>query len=89
MKRNSRSAASLFAIAAAFSLNVMAASDTPTDAKTEKVDAQKQVKPQSHMERNMGMMSADKEAIPEKATPEKVNPLFDKTRHFHPRDGGK
>ena len=89
MKLKSTLAASLFAIAAALSLNVIAASDAPADAKTEKVDAQKQVKPQTHMEGHMAMMSDDKTATPEKTTPAKVNPLFDKTRHFHPRDGGK
>jgi hypothetical protein len=92
MKLKSTLAASLFAIAAALSLNVIAASDIPADAKTEKVDAQKpqkQVKPQTHMEEHMAMMSADKEAKAESTTPAKVNPLFDKTRHFHPRDGGK
>lgn len=89
MKPKSTFAASLFAITAAVSLNVIAASDIPADAKTEKVDAQKQMKPQTHMEEHMAMMSADKEAKAESTTPAKTGPLFDKTRHFHPRDGGK
>jgi len=89
MKLKSTLAAGMFAIAAALSLNVIAASDIPADTKTEKVDAQKQVKLQTHMEEHMAMMSADKDAMAESTAPAKVNPLFDKTRHFHPRDGGK
>lgn len=89
MKLKSTLAASLFGIAAAFSLNAIAASDAPVDAKTEKVDAQKQVQPQSQMDGHMAMISTDKDAIAEKTTPAKINPLFDKTKHFHPRDGGK
>jgi hypothetical protein len=89
MKLQSTLAASLFAIAAALSLNASAASDTSADVKTEKVDAKAQIKPESHMEDMMGMASNDKEAKPEKSTPAKINPAFDKTRHYHPRDGGK
>ena len=89
MKLNSHLAASLFAIAAAFSLNVSAASDQPSDNTAGKVDATGKATPCSCMEEKVGTTSDDKQAIPEKITPAKVNPFFDKTRHFHPRDGGK
>lgn len=90
MKLKSTIFVSLLAISAALSLNASAASDTPVDSKAEKVDTKAQMKPQSHMEHMPGMMSDGKEATPEKTAPKKkVNPAFDKTKHYHPRDGGK
>lgn len=90
MKLNSTLASSLLAIAAAVSLNAAAASDIPADAKTEKADPEKPVKPDSGMEHKVGMMSHEKEqATAEKVKPKKINPAFDQSKHFHPRDGGK
>ena len=90
MKLKSTLAASLFAISAVLSLNVSAASDTPVDSKTEKVDTKAQMTPHHPMEQMAGMKSDGKEATPEKPAPKKkANPAFDKTKHYHPRDGGK
>lgn len=74
MKLKSTLTAGMFAIAAALSLNAIATSDIPADAKTEKVDAQKQVKPQTHTEEHMAMMSADKDDMAERTAPATVNP---------------
>ena len=90
MKLNSTLAASLFAIAAALSLSAAAASDTPADAKTGKTDVQKLVEPDSAMHEKMGMMAHQKDQpAAQKTTPKKINPAFDQSKHFHPRDGGK
>lgn len=89
MKLNSTVAASLFAISAVLSLNASAASDTPVDSKTEKVDMKAQMKPQPQMKQMSGMTSDGKEATQEKPVPKRTNPIFDKTKHYHPRDGGK
>ena len=83
-------AASLFAIAAALSLNAGAASDAqsktnaenPTDTNATKVVPQKKMRPHSHVEEKTG--------IPQKAPvamADKPNAAKDKTKHFHPRDG--
>ncbi len=82
MKLKPTLAASLFAIVAALSLNAGAASDTPADAKVEKVAPQKKMRPHSHVEEKTG--------IPQKAPvamADKPNAAKDKTKHFHPRDG--
>ena len=82
MKLKPTLAASLFALMAALSLNANAAADAPADPKTEKVAAQKQMKPHSHVE--------DKTGIPQKAPvamADKPNAAKDRTKHFHPRDG--
>lgn len=103
MKLRPTLTASLFAIAAVLSFNVSAASDTPTDAKpdaqAEKADAKKKVRPHSHMEEKLGIKAQAKdatadegktaEAEPEQSAPKKPNPAKDKSKHFHPRDGGK
>jgi len=83
-------AASLFAIAAALSLNAGAASDSPAkanaeqpaDAKTAKVVPQKTMRPHSHMEEKTGIAQRTPEA-----KPDKPNAAKDTTKHFHPRDG--
>ena len=82
MKQNLTLAASLFAIAAVFSLNAGAASDTPADIKVEKAAAQKKMRPHSHMEEKTGFAQKAPEAMLDNS-----NAVNDKTKHFHPRDG--
>lgn len=86
MKLKSTLASGLIGVAAVLSLNANAASGTAADIKMEKIDTQKQVKPHSHMEEKMGR---GMKPHAEQATLAKTNPWLDKTRHFHPRDGGK
>ena len=82
MKLKPTLAATLFAILAALALNASAASDTPADAKVEKVAPQKKMKPHSHVEEKTGIP----QMIPV-AMPAKPNAANDRTKHFHPRDG--
>lgn len=94
MKSKSIFAASLFALTAALSINTSAAPDVPSATSMEKVDAQNQMKPDSNVSDKRDMVSHPDQAVAGKAahdnaTPIKTNPWLDKTRHFHPRDGGK
>ena len=82
MKLKPTLAATLFAIVAAFSLNASAAPDTPADANVQKAAPQKKMKPHSHVQ--------DKTGIPQiipVAMPDKSNAAYDRTKHYHPRDG--
>jgi len=75
MTLKSTIAASLFAIMAALSLSVSAASTTSADAKIEESTQQKAMKPHSHVQ--------DKTGIPQKApeiTSEKPNAASDHTK---------
>jgi hypothetical protein len=86
MKLNSILSAGLFAAIAALSMGAQAASDTEKAAEAKApvagVQADKKVKPHSHMEEKTGM--------PQKVADSKVakpDPTKDKNRHLHPRDG--
>lgn len=90
MKLKPSLAVCLFSIATAFSLDAAAASDTLTDAKPdaeqEQTGTMKKMKPHSHMEEKLGVVVNAKDATPNKPKPK---PAQDKSKHFHPRDGGK
>ncbi len=92
MKLKPTLATGLFSIAAAFSLNAIAASDTPPDAQPaaekEPTKMTKKIKPHSHMEEKLGVVSKAPESRSD-AMPDKPKPAIDKSKHFHPRDGGK
>jgi hypothetical protein len=94
MKRNISLATSLFAIAAAFSMNATAASDATADANAEasaqQPGAKKKVKSHSHMKEKLGVTTKAEpapQAALDASTPAKKNPARDKSKHFHPRDG--
>lgn len=103
MKPKSPLTAGLFVIAAALSLSAVAAPDTAAeakpDAKAEKAVAKKKMKPHSHLEEKLGVPAKSKEAKADeghagdaeadKSAAKKPNPANDKSKHFHPRDGGK
>ncbi|MHB1428648.1 MAG: hypothetical protein ACYCVW_08130 [Rhodocyclaceae bacterium] len=79
-------ATSLLAMTAALSTGVQAASDTNTttaaQAPAAGAQADKAMKPHSHME--------EKSGVPQKAPvakDKKPDPTKDKNRHLHPRDG--
>ena len=92
MKLKITLAACLYSVAAVFSLNAVAASDTPPDAQPaaekEPAGMTKKTKPHSHMEEKLGVVSKAVEATPG-AMPARQKPAMDKSKHFHPRDGGK
>ena len=85
MKLKTIVSAGLFAAIAALSLGAQAAadSDKATEAKAPAagVQADKKVKPHSHMEEKTGM--PQKVADSKTAKPD---PTKDKNRHLHPRD---
>jgi hypothetical protein len=83
-------AAGALAFAMALSLNVMAASDAATDATgaaVQQEDAKQKMKPHSHMEEKMGMMTKAEPATSGKPAAAKRNPAMDRSKHLHPRDG--
>lgn len=85
MKLKSVLSAGLFAAIAALSMGAQAASDTDKAAEAKApaagVQADKKVKPHSHMEEKTGM---PQKVADSKAT--KPDPTKDKNRHLHPRD---
>ena len=93
MKLYSTFAACMMAISTVLPLAASAASEAPIDPKAAKVDAKAdakaETKSQSSMDATPGMMHDGKEAASGKAASKKVKPEFDKTKHYHPRDGGK
>jgi hypothetical protein len=86
MKLKSMISAGLFAAIAALSMGAQAASDSDKAAEAKApaagVQADKKVKPYSHMEEKTGM--PQKVADSKTAKPD---PTKDKKRHLHPRDG--
>ena len=86
MKLKSMISAGLFAAIAALSMGAQAASDSDKAAEAKApaagVQADKKVKPHSHMEEKTGM--PQKVADSKTAKPD---PAKDKNRHLHPRDG--
>ena len=94
MKLNSILSAGLFGAIAALSMGAQAASDTEkateTKAPAAGVQADKKVKPHSHMEEKTGIApqaSAATGATADKAQASKPKIDKDKSKHFHPRDG--
>lgn len=95
MKLKSILSAGLFAAIAALSMGAQAASDTEKTAEAKApaagVQADKKVKPHSHMQEKTGMApQASAAATEDKADKAKTNkPKIDKdkSKHFHPRDG--
>lgn len=96
MKLNSILSAGLFAAIAALSMGAQAASDTEkateTKAPAAGVQADKKVKPHSHMEEKTGIApqasaAATTGAKADKAQASKPRIDKDKSKHFHPRDG--
>ncbi len=85
MKLNSILSAGLFAAIAALSMGAQAASDTDkaveAKAPVAGVQADKKMKPHSHVEVKTGVPQNEPEA---KA--DKPNPAKDNSKHFHPRD---
>lgn len=85
MKLKSMLSAGLFAAITALSMGAQAAADTDKAAEAKApaagVQADKKVKPHSHMEEKTGMPQkvADSKAA-------KPDPTKDKNRHLHPRD---
>ncbi len=86
MKLNSILSAALFAAIAALSMSAQAVSDTDKTVEAKApvagVQADKKMKPHSHVEVKTGVPQSAPEAKTDKADPAK-----DKTKHFHPRDG--
>ncbi len=86
MKLNSILSAALFAAIAALSMSAQAVSDTDktveANAPVAGVQADKKMKPHSHVEVKTGVPQNEPEARADKTDPAK-----DKTKHFHPRDG--
>jgi Ni/Co efflux regulator RcnB len=86
MKLNSILSAALFAAIAALSMSAQAVSDTDKTVEAKApvagVQADKKMKPHSHVEVKTGVP----QSAP-KAKTDKTDPAKDKTKHFHPRDG--
>jgi Ni/Co efflux regulator RcnB len=86
MKLNSILSAALFAAIAALSMSAQAVSDTDKTVEAKApvagVQADKKMKPHSHVEVKTGVP----QSAPEAKT-DKTDPAKDKTKHFHPRDG--
>ena len=86
MKLKATLSAGLFAAIAALSMGAQAASDADKAAETRApvagVQADKKMKPHSHVEVKTGVPQNAPEAKADKPDPAK-----DKTKHFHPRDG--
>lgn len=97
MKLQSALVAGLTCAAALLSLTAHAASDTPTDAKSDAGTSQEQrksnVRPHSHLEEKTGIVTKKSdekkpdEPTSDKPKAKKPNPYTDKSKHFHPRDG--
>lgn len=96
MKLKSILSAGLFSAIAALSMGVQAASDTDkaagAKAPTAGVQADKKMKPHSHMEEKTGIspQASSAPAAEDKSDkPKASKPKIDKDRskHFHPRDG--
>lgn len=95
MKPRSILSAGLFAAITALSVGAQAASDTEKAAESKTpasgVQADKKVKPHSHMEEKTGMApqvsaaASEEKADKAKATKPKIDK--DRSKHFHPRDG--
>jgi len=77
MKLNPTLAISLFAVVAALALNACAVPGTLADA-----GPQTRTRPHSHLDEKIGIRQTAPEAMPDKP-----NAYFDRTKHFHPRDG--
>lgn len=86
MKLNSILSAALFAAIAALSMSAQAVSDTDktveANAPVAGVQADKKMKPHSHVEVKTGVPQNEPEA-----RADKPNPAKDNSKHFHPRDG--
>lgn len=80
MKLKSLISMSLFAVVAALSFSVQAASDTDKGAEVKATEMK--MKPHSHMEEKTGVPQKAPEATSDKAKAAK-----DKSKHLHPRDG--
>ena len=96
MKLNSILSAALFAAIAALSMSAQAVSDTDKTVEAKApvagVQADKKMKPHSHMEEKTGIspQASSASAAEEKFDKAKASkPKIDKDRskHFHPRDG--
>jgi hypothetical protein len=89
MSLKSQVAASLFAIGALISANVIAANDQKvTEEPPAAAESKKKIKPHSHVEEKGGTVSRpseQKESAGHKDA--KIDPAKDKTKHYHPRDG--
>lgn len=77
MKLKPTSAAGLLAIIAALALSACAAPDIVVDS-----GSQRTTTPHSHLQEKHGILPRAPET-----TPDKINAAYDKTKHFHPRDG--
>lgn len=86
MKLNSILSAAMFSAIAALSMGAQAASDTDKAAEAKApvagVQADKKMKPHSHVEVKTGVPQNEPEA-----RADKPNPAKDNSKHFHPRDG--
>lgn len=90
MKTTSNLAAGMLTIGVAFSLNVMAgsnSSDFVAGTSAKQSEAKPKMKPHSHMEEKNGLVA--KAPAEDKPVVAKKNPANDLSKHFHPRDGGK
>ncbi len=77
MKLHPTLSASLLASMAALALNGCATPDTLADA-----EPQTKMRLHSHLEEKTGIRPNTSEALPDKP-----NAAYDRTKHFHPRDG--
>jgi hypothetical protein len=77
LKLKPASAAGLLAIMAALALSACAAPATVVDSGSQRTTTH-----HSHLQEKHGILPRAPEA-----TPDKVNAAYDRTKHFHPRDG--